>query len=84
MEAGLSAWQQITRCLFIVAFTDKHSSFPLCPAECTHNISSIMELVLEKLTKKVISKESFQLKYSSTKEQIRKPHKKQTKQKKEP
>jgi hypothetical protein len=38
MDAGLSAWQQITRCLFIVAFTDKHSSFPLCPAERTYNV----------------------------------------------
>jgi len=59
MEAGLSAWQQITRCLFIVAFTDKHSSFPLCPAEHTHNVSSIVELVVGKLSQNTYVKESF-------------------------
>jgi len=89
MEAGLSAWQQITRCLFIVAFTDKHSSFPLCPAECTHNVSSNMEFVVGKLSPKTYARKAsaqifkyfFSKKKSSTEEQICEPHESQTKKK---
>jgi len=74
MEAGLSAWQQITRCLLIVAFTDKHSSFPLCPAECTHIVSSNIEFVVGKLSPKTYARKAsaqiFKYFFSKKKNQV--------------
>uniref|UniRef100_A0A0A9CPM4 Uncharacterized protein n=1 Tax=Arundo donax TaxID=35708 RepID=A0A0A9CPM4_ARUDO len=51
MEAGLSAWQQITRSLFMVTFTDKHSSFPLCPdlTSCVNRIHLLVNSAREEV-----------------------------------
>ena len=54
---------------FIVAFTDKHSSFPLCPAERAHNVSSTMVYGItgKKTITENICEGMFCLKCSSTK-----------------